>query len=135
MASNKSYWEKRQNQRNTLPNLTPIKQDLLYRIASEVRTQLIDTIESGTRSGREYKRGDKIHIASAPGEPPVTDSGQLVNSISQPVKNGNNEYYIPITNEYAMYLELGSINMRPRPFIQRSMDKAIEELKKSGVLK
>lgn len=33
-------------------------------------------------SGRLYRRFGKIHIASAPGEPPAIDTGRLVNSLS-----------------------------------------------------
>ena len=33
-------------------------------------------------TGREYKRGGKIHKASAPGEPPAVDTGRLRGSIS-----------------------------------------------------
>ena len=35
----------------------------------------------GSRSGRTYSIRGKVHIASAPGEPPAVDTGNLKNSL------------------------------------------------------
>jgi hypothetical protein len=40
-----------------------------------------EKIQKGNRSGRVYKRRSVTHRASAPGEPPKTDTGRLVSSI------------------------------------------------------
>ena len=127
------YWEDRQNQRKPInkssKDFTDFENDFLLKLAWQTYRELKLTISEGIRSGKTYKRGDKIHIASAPGEPPVTDSGKLVNSIGTPKKD-NNSYIIPINSQYAMYLETGTIKMQPRPYIKRSMKKAWDELNK-----
>jgi hypothetical protein len=38
------------------------------------------SIQRGPKTGRVYKRGKVQHRASAPGEPPATDTGRLVSS-------------------------------------------------------
>jgi len=45
-----------------------------------VETDAKESMKPG--SGKEYKRGGKIHTASAPGEPPAVDTGRLRASIS-----------------------------------------------------
>lgn len=127
MAS-KDYWSKRQGQRLFEREFNRHTMSFLERFAWEISNELKNTFEYGSRSGREYKRGDKIHIASAPGEPPVTDSGQLVKSVTAPIKIPEG-YKVGIGVEYAMYLELGTRKMAPRPYIKRSVDKAWENIK------
>ncbi len=60
-------------------------------VGKAVATSLVEvhgdaqrTILRGSRSGRVYKKpkSTRTHQASAPGEPPKTDSGRLVSSIS-----------------------------------------------------
>jgi HK97 gp10 family phage protein len=73
---------------------------------------------SGPRSGREYKRGKNgmiVHRASAPGEAPATDTGNLANSIRSRM-TGKTEGEVTVGAEYATALELGSVYIAPRPF-------------------
>jgi hypothetical protein len=74
---------------------------------------------SGPRSGRLYLkrdyRGKIVHKASAPGEPPATDTGNLANSIGSRM-TGRTEGEVTVTAEYAAALELGSAHIAPRPF-------------------
>lgn len=127
-----NYWENRQKQRQALTgivkDLENFESSFLSKLAWAVNKNLKLTIQQGKRHGKVYKRGKKTHIASAPGESPVTDTGRLVNSIGSPKKEKDHSYIIPITAQHAMYLELGTIKMRPRPFIERSMKKAWEEV-------
>jgi phage gpG-like protein len=67
----------------------------------------------GPKSGRKYGG----HQASAPGEAPAIDYGTLVNSIQ--VEMVNDLQAIVYTNtEYAVGLELGTVHIRPRPFME-----------------
>ena len=59
----------------------------------------------------------------------MTDSGQLVNSVTAPHKIEKG-YEIGIDCEHAMYLELGTINMRPRPYLKKSINDAWEKVNK-----
>lgn len=85
---------------------------------------------SGPRSGLTYRRGAirsrrkadrgsvigyKFHRASAPGEPPATDTGHLGNSIRSRM-TGKTEGEVTVGAEYAAALELGSAHIAPRPF-------------------
>lgn len=47
-------------------------------IEREVKTSMAEP-----KSGRRYKRGSKVHVASAPGESPAIDSGNYIGSIQQ----------------------------------------------------
>lgn len=47
-----------------------------------VRSEAVKEISKGSRSGKQYKRGNKYHVASAPGEFPKTDTGDLVSNIT-----------------------------------------------------
>ena len=94
----------------------------------------------GTGSGRTYRRGKsgKVHTASAPGQPPARDTGILTSSVSYDVKvkgpvvtgrigpdvdkiKGRAKTSDP---EYGLYLELGTRNMKRRPWLVPSVIKA-----------
>jgi len=82
-------------------------------------------IAKGGRSGRFYKRGKKVHQASAPGEYPKTDRGGLVSSIKVSIYP-----FMAIVGsdlKYSRYLEKGtekngSVLMEARPWLQPSFD-------------
>jgi HK97 gp10 family phage protein len=92
-------------------------------------------------SGREYSgvltfmRDGKIysnystgghaspHRASAPGEPPSSDTGALLNSISYKIDVDKTVFArVGSDKEYAIYLELGTRYMLPRPFLRPALD-------------
>jgi len=67
------------------------------------------------KNGIEYIRGEKTHVASAPGEAPAIDTGNLVNSLqAEQVEEINAVAYTDA--EYAVPLEFGSTKMESRPF-------------------
>jgi len=76
---------------------------------------------TGGRSGRVYIRAGRIHHASAPGEPPAIDTGNLINSIQvEPTRTGAVVYS---TSEYAPHLEFGTVKMGARPFFQPAVER------------
>ncbi|NMC54973.1 MAG: hypothetical protein GYA48_15205 [Chloroflexi bacterium] len=77
------------------------------------------------KSGRLYPRGKKTHRASAPGEPPAVDSGNLANSIQSEVSMlSNGPRGAVFTNtEYAVGLEFGTRKMAARPFMKPAADR------------
>ncbi len=91
--------------------------------AFQVDGDIKKAIQSGGKSGRVYRRGNRTHQASAPGEPPATDSGTLVSSIAFKQVN-------PLTAEvesrldYASYLEFGTQRMGARPAWVPAIEKA-----------
>lgn len=60
---------------------------------------------SKAKSGRPYQRGESVHIASAPGESPASDSSNLYGSIDTIVAINRLEAKIGTPVEYAIYLE------------------------------
>lgn len=97
-------------------------------------------IIGGVGTGRTYKRGSKIHRASAPGQPPARDTGILTSSVSYDVTvkgavvtgrigpdvdkiKGRAKTSDP---EYGLYQELGSLDetRKPRPWLVPSVIKA-----------
>lgn len=82
-----------------------------------------------------FRRGGKIysnfstggrtteHQASAPGEPPASDYGFLLGSIRHVMKVGDTVYaQIGSDLDYALWLELGTRFMAPRPFMRPALD-------------
>lgn len=71
---------------------------------------------TGGKSGAYYARPNgKMHQASAPGEAPAVDTGNLINSIQTRMES----FYrgVVYTNaEYGPVLELGGRKMAARPF-------------------
>jgi HK97 gp10 family phage protein len=74
-------------------------------------------IQRGSRSGKIYKRGKVRHIASAPGEPPKTDRGNLVSSIFNKILKGGLTSEVGSDLKYGKWLELGTKNIKPRPWL------------------
>lgn len=90
-------------------------------------------------SGRLYepgeyflRRGSKIyhwvrsgppHRASAAGEPPASDTGFLLNSITHQMGVDEKVYAtVGSSLKYAIWLELGTKYMAPRPFLRPALD-------------
>ena len=76
-----------------------------------------------------------VHQASKPGEAPATDSGNLANSIFWKAEKG--EGYVFTNEKYGAYLEFGTSQMEPRPFLFPSMEEQAPQFKRelSEVLK
>jgi len=90
-----------------------------------LRIVQVDILSSDPqRTGRLYKRGKtKLHQASAPGEAPAPDTGQLRNMTKA-------EFLSDVTSGYALGkvvnnlakaadLEIGTDKIEPRPWISR----------------
>ena len=89
-------------------------------------------IMKGPKSGRKYRRGKTVvHQASAPGQPPANDTGNLQKSIlvvqgefSQGVAHAS----IEVHAKYAADLELGTRFMEARPYLAPSLKESIKEI-------
>lgn len=84
---------------------------------------------------REHQAG--YHKASAPGEPPAVLSGRLYNSIKLNINYNIHKGVILSDTPYADLLEQGGVNengyyVAPRPFIQITVEKCIEDLLQNG---
>jgi hypothetical protein len=83
---------------------------------------------SQPKSGRTYRRGNRVHIASAPGEAPAVDTGFLSNSIQTEFPDATTGI-ITVGAEYGEILE----TIRNRPFVRPSIEATIEELNRGDV--
>lgn len=92
----------------------------LVSIGNDVQRTMVDSIRSGNKKGRVYQRGERYHIASAPGEAPATDTGRLVGAIGVFPNLDALEVEIGIKRpmvDYAASLEFGTRTVAPRPFV------------------
>lgn len=79
------------------------------------------SMSATSHSGRKYGR----HQASAPGETPAVDTGNLVNSIrSELVESTDTNATANVSTgvEYAAWLEFGTSKMKARPYMRRGYD-------------
>lgn len=104
------------------PNLV---QEIIDKTALDVQRFAIELMQM-PKSGRTYKRGSKSHQASAPGEAPAIDTGNLVNSIEVKHPKKLLATVGPSDVEYAAVLEFGSEDgkIAARPFMSPAAEKA-----------
>ena len=90
-----------------------------------IRGEAIKSIQTGSKSGVMYQMYNprREHRASAPGEAPASDTGNLVSKIIVKQKDAN------VTNvesnaNYSAYLEYGTSKMEARPFMLPAFEKS-----------
>ena len=76
------------------------------------------------KTGATYKHGKIVHQASAPGEAPATDTGNLANS-GTVRRAGLAHYQCVFSAPYARALEYGnpSGTIKPRPYLRPAVTK------------
>ena len=99
--------------------------------AQLIRGQAIRSIQTGPKSGRIYEKYNprRTHRASAPGQAPASDTGNLVSQIR--VREENKDLIKVESNAlYSSFLEFGTSKMLARPFLfpatERSRPKIIQ---------
>lgn len=95
---------------------TPNQADAFLRSAAQMMTDEIKLSFGSGPPGRTYYRGAIAHVASSPGYPPNTDIGTLINSMHW-YNDGKLRYIIADGVIYGFWLETGTANMAPRPFV------------------
>lgn len=82
--------------------------------------------------GRVYKRGNVSHQASAPGDAPASDTGNLRQSITAEIRDGGLSARVgPALGDdpnYAVFLEYGTRKMAARPFLRPTAARVKEQL-------
>lgn len=80
---------------------------------------------SGPHSGEVYGG----HVASAPGEMPAVDTGNLLGSLAMEGEPGDTRVTVYVTPESGAYLEVGAPNagIEPRPFMAPAAARAAPE--------
>lgn len=77
------------------------------------------------KTGRIYVIKGSFHQASAPGEPPANLSGELAKHVGY-IVSGHSEMEFGDKSQqgkapYGMFLEFGTVKMKPRPHIRRTV--------------
>ncbi|WP_442577859.1 hypothetical protein ACSBOB_20140 [Mesorhizobium sp. ASY16-5R] len=85
--------------------------------AAEMNSFAIVKIQKGSGTGRTYKRGQRSHTASAPGEYPNSDYGELVRKMFFEMR-GRLTAVWGNSAKHARPLELGTSRMAARPFLR-----------------
>jgi HK97 gp10 family phage protein len=97
--------------------------DALEECGTGTVTEAVRLIETGSKSGRLYRRGGgRVHQASAPGESPASDTGNLVKNIISELERNNKTVYVVANTIYAFWLEFGTRLMAARPFLNRAVE-------------
>lgn len=93
----------------------------LVAATEEVRTEAISLILDTPKTGRIYRRRGVYHQASAPGEPPASDTGRLVKSIRTEFDFDRLVGRVIASTKYAALLETGTSRMAARPFMRPAL--------------
>lgn len=102
----------------------------LVRGTEGIREEAVSLINTGAKTGRVYRRNGVSHRASAPGESPAADTGDLASKIGTKVDaaalTGTIEFY----SAHAKPLEYGTRNMAPRPYARVAIVYKSDEITK-----
>jgi len=97
---------------------------ILGKVAQDIVAEAARSMQ-GMHTGRVYQRGERQHVASAPGEPPAIDTGNLYNSLTAR-RVDDHTWWVGTNVEYGAILEFGSARMHgARPFLRPAMQKQI----------
>ena len=89
-----------------------------------IRAEAIKSIQTGAKSGVLYQMYNprREHRASAPGQAPASDTGNLVSKII--VKNNKDVVRVQSNANYSKFLEFGTSKMLARPFMFPAKEKS-----------
>ena len=116
---------------NRLPQMTEnglkFVEYVIHREGFQMEADMKQSMQ-GQGTGVVYYRGGIPHQASSPGDSPAIDTGNLVNSIHN--ETDEMKSIVHIDAEYAGYLEYGTINMAPRPYVAPAVELCKQRLEK-----
>jgi len=94
----------------------PDNADKALRAAAEAMTTQMKLLFGTGEGDKVYTRGGITHVASAPGDPPNSDTGSLMNSLRWE-RVGDLHYEIRDGVAHGIYMELGTETIAARPFM------------------
>lgn len=108
------------------------KLDYLLRSVPLKAEQVLDkaAVDIVNTAKTSMKGGGNPHVPSEPGEPPHIDTGALVNSVSVS-KPASLTRDIQDGVEYGIWLECGTSQMAPRPWLLPAVNKHKENIEKA----
>lgn len=93
-----------------------------------VERHAVDLILNTAKTGRVYRRRGVEHRASAPGEPPASDTGNLVNRRRIDLIPARLAARLTFSAIYAVYLQMGTRRIEPRPWADRAVNEKRDEV-------
>jgi hypothetical protein len=87
-------------------------------IANDMRNNIVTAMIRTEKKSTGYRRGNKTHFPSAPGNAPATDSGTLIGSFEMDVKLGGAKIEVGTNVLYAKFLEAPKDKRKARPIIE-----------------
>ena len=105
---------------DVMKKIENVRQEKLLKASEFTRNKMVEKL-SGNRSGRTYRvPGTSVtYTASRPGEPPASRTGQSRGSIDYEIRK--DESYIGSPLKHMLWLEVGTRNMAPRPWLNRTV--------------
>lgn len=100
----------------------------LVRGTEAVKDEVVQLINSPPKTGRVYRRNGVVHQASAPGQPPAGDTGDLASKIGTSVDANKITGTVEFYSTHAKHLEYGTRNMAPRPFARVALTNKSKEI-------
>ena len=100
-------------------------EEVLFGGGQLIRSEAVKSIQTGAKSGIMYQKYNprRQHRASAPGQAPASDTGNLVSKIRVKQKNPNTTQ-VESGADYSAFLEYGTSKMQPRPFLFPAFEKS-----------
>ena len=113
-------------------DLEPDFQEIVKGGAQLIRGEAIKSIQQGAKSGIVYEKYNprRTHRASAPGEAPASDTGNLVSKIIIR-QDGKDKTNVESNAHYSAYLEYGTSKMEPRPFMFPAFEKSRQPIEQA----
>ena len=113
-------------------DLEPDFQEIVKGGAQLIRGEAIKSIQSGAKSGIVYEKYNprRTHRASAPGEAPASDTGNLVSKIIVR-QDGKDKTNVESNAHYSAYLEYGTSKMEPSPFMFPAFEKSRQPIEQA----
>ncbi len=101
--------------------------------ATQIQATAVESVQRGTKSGRVYVRGNITHQASAAGEAPASDTGNLARRIELRLSSDGLVARIGVLDlfvaPYARVLELGGEFSEKRPYMVPAYNKHIKAIR------
>ena len=94
---------------------------------NELQAAAVETL-SQPGHGRTYKRGEIVHRASAPGEPPAPDTGTARRTVGW-IRAGALRWRFGTGSIVLLWLERGTRFILPRPWIFPSLRRALPKMR------
>lgn len=103
-----------------------------------VHQTMVQKIMEPPKTGRIYRRNGVDHQASAPGESPANDTGNLVKSMREVFDHENLTGTVVVGTDYAKRLEYGftgvdaagrMVDQAPRPYVRPTLAEKANEVR------